>query len=64
MKTIRSAIVILIVFHLSGIVVGLNLLTLTGVWLITIPLGFVQDVFVAFYRETLEGTVEDLVEEE
>lgn len=56
--------VILIVFHLSGIVVGLNLLTLIGVWLITLPLGFVQDVFVSFYNETLRDTVEELVEEE
>lgn len=64
MKSIRSAIVILIVFHISGIVVGLNLLTLIGVWLLTLPLEFVQDVLVTFYRKTLDNTVEELIEEE
>ena len=64
MNTIRNAITILIVFHLSGIVVGLNLAILVGIWLVTLPLGFIQDVLGAFYMKAVEDSVEELSKDE
>lgn len=61
MKTIRNALTIIIIFHLSGIIIGTNLWLLIGAWIITLPLAGLQYIAEEYFKEIVRTTTRQTV---